>query len=61
MAAVSIRKDVRGGISGSNVKGCIFDIPQSELAPYLEREHRYIPLQVEVEDSEVDILTKFYY
>mmetsp|Transcript_16910 Transcript_16910/g.16261 ORF Transcript_16910/g.16261 Transcript_16910/m.16261 type:complete len:216 (+) Transcript_16910:60-707(+) len=46
MAALTIRKDASGF-----VKGCFFDIPDAELAPYLEREHRYIPIQVEALDE----------
>lgn len=55
MAAVSVRKVEGADVNRSNVKGCLFDIPQSELASYLEREHRYIPFQVEVTDMEVII------
>lgn len=55
MAAVSVRKVGGADANRSNVKGCLFDIPQSELASYLEREHRYIPFQVEVADMEVVI------
>jgi hypothetical protein len=55
MAAVSVRKVGGADPNRSNVKGCLFDIPQSELASYLEREHRYIPFQVEVTDMEVVI------
>ena len=55
MAAVSVRKAEGVDANESNVKGCLFDIPQSELASYLEREHRYIPFQVEVTDMEVVI------
>jgi cation transport regulator ChaC len=46
MAALTIRKDASGF-----VKGCFFDIPDVELVPYLEREHRYIPIQVEAIDE----------
>jgi hypothetical protein len=55
MAAVSVREVDGADANRSNVKGCLFDIPQSELASYFEREHRYIPYQVEVIDMEVVI------
>jgi hypothetical protein len=55
MAAVSVRKVEGADSNRSTVKGCLFDIPHSELASYLEREHRYIPYQVEVTDMEVVI------
>ncbi len=32
------------------VLGCLFDVPNSEIAQYLEREHRYKPISVEVYD-----------
>ena len=51
MAAVSIRKTC--GAHKNFIRGCIFDIPTNELEPYLEREHRYIPFQVQVIDHEV--------
>ena len=53
MAAVSIRKVEACSINKSLIRGCIFDIPTNELEPYLEREHRYIPFQVQVIDNEV--------
>eukprot|EP01041_Mallomonas_annulata_P004310 gene4310-8570_t len=34
---------------GGVVLGCLFDIPETELIPYLEREHRYKPIQICVE------------
>lgn len=49
MAALTIRKDASGFI-----KGCIFDIPDIELTPYLEREHRYVPIQVETIDEKTN-------
>ena len=44
------------GSSGSKVYGCVFDIPEGELASYLEREHRYKPIQVDawVHETAVD-------
>ena len=57
MAAVTIRKEIRDDLQSLNVdqivRGCLFDIPSDELASYLEREHRYIPVQLEVTDEEV--------
>lgn len=44
IAALSIEPD-----PDHFVLGCIFDIPESELKDYFEREHRYKPMQVEVE------------
>ena len=35
----------------STVLGCLFDIPADELGPYLEREHRYRAVQLEVRDE----------
>ena len=36
--------------SSGRVLGVLFDIPSTQLLPYLEREHRYQVLQVEVHD-----------
>ena len=44
MAALAIRKSS----DTTTVLGTVFDIPESELPAYLEREHRYKPLLVEV-------------
>jgi cation transport regulator ChaC len=43
MAALAIRPK-----TGSQVYGCVFDIPEDEFAHYLEREHRYKAIEVEV-------------
>ncbi|CAM9169341.1 unnamed protein product, partial [Ectocarpus fasciculatus] len=46
VAALSIAPCEHGA-----VLGCLFDIPADELGPYLEREHRYRAVQLEVGDD----------
>ena len=59
MSAVTIRKVMKDDLWSPHVnhivRGCIFDIPTTELASYLEREHRYVPIQLEVTDDMVSI------
>ena len=59
MSAVTIRKVMKDDLWSPHVnhivRGCIFDIPTTELASYLEREHRYVPIQLEVTDDTVRI------
>jgi hypothetical protein len=51
LAIRSPRDDELGSSSSSGsqnkVYGCVFDIPEDELASYLEREHRYKPVRVD--------------
>jgi cation transport regulator ChaC len=45
VAALAIRET---SLDSSFVFGCIFDIPESELGSYLEREHRYKAIEIDV-------------
>ena len=45
MAALSIRKSCD---ENDRVMGCVFEIPQSDLAAYFDREHRYKPMEVSI-------------
>lgn len=45
MAALSIRKSFD---ENDRVMGCVFEIPQSDLAAYFNREHRYKPMEVSI-------------
>lgn len=56
MAAVTIRKEVKENKGDCIVRGCVFDIPSSELSSYFEREHRYIPVEVEITDEKVSFI-----
>lgn len=52
MAAVTIRQEEAAGLA-CTIRGCAFDIPQTELASYFEREHRYRPIEVLITDEQV--------
>ena len=52
MAAVTIRREEVASLA-CTIRGCAFDIPQTELASYLEREHRYRPMEVLITDEQV--------
>lgn len=57
VAALAIRPD--SGMDGDGPKkvfGILFDIPTQQLLPYLEREHRYRPVEVEVESIDEEFL-----
>ena len=51
MAGLSIRPVTEKKSNNSIILGCLFEINESDMAAYLEREHRYKAVLVECEDN----------